>query len=619
MEKSFVLLSSMSPRLKNRQKTLKNNKSIKVLALKKHFRRSSIYDKISSTENEHTVIEDSSETSSSGNSKQTNVEACIVIDSTDSEASPKQQIQERQRVTFNLNNKCNNKVEEWLNNIETEVVRDDESFFSQVSSIYDNNRSKVNLGETKIAASSTFDEHVTKRFDEMFSTTTKHFKSKVVDKISTQNNSESVNSPKIIVTSDKCTPKNSSLGFSSKAENSDEMKSLLDSIYGVRWRAKEDSILPLSEPSNRLKSFTASKNVLPVTEKNPMLPSKKDNLKSKGIKLNFNHKSINFQLPIVNKLKNLCDSDSSETGSNSSNKENNSKELLPQKLFNSISEEDVSSDEEYDKEVTRLYQEKSVKISKQKSYSFLESLSNHIPLNKCDISARIYRTSFKANKHRLVEKLFALYNEKVFNNLLPKDTIIEWNAKLRNTAGLCYCVRTTHRNGQIERQAKISLSVKVLDSPERVRDTLIHEMCHAATWILNQVSNGHGVFWKNWAFKAMRTFPEIPPIKRCHTYQIKTKYTYRCTGCGYSIGRHSKSLNIDRKRCGHCLGKFEVLLNKTSKQGDVKTVPVTPKKELTGFALFVKENYALHKEPTIKHADVMKILGQKFSEVKLKS
>jgi len=35
------------------------------------------------------------------------------------------------------------------------------------------------------------------------------------------------------------------------------------------------------------------------------------------------------------------------------------------------------------------------------------------------------------------------------------------------------------------------------------------------------------------AFKAMEVFPELPPIKRCHSYQVKSKYTYKCTGCGY--------------------------------------------------------------------------------------
>lgn len=31
----------------------------------------------------------------------------------------------------------------------------------------------------------------------------------------------------------------------------------------------------------------------------------------------------------------------------------------------------------------------------------------------------------------------------------------------------------------------------------------------------------------------MKVFPELPPIRRCHDYEIKTKFTYKCVGCGY--------------------------------------------------------------------------------------
>ena len=41
-------------------------------------------------------------------------------------------------------------------------------------------------------------------------------------------------------------------------------------------------------------------------------------------------------------------------------------------------------------------------------------------------------------------------------------------------------------NTEIEdiRASKIDLSTKVLDSSDRLRDTLIHEMCHAAAWVV---------------------------------------------------------------------------------------------------------------------------------------
>lgn len=287
----------------------------------------------------------------------------------------------------------------------------------------------------------------------------------------------------------------------------------------------------------------------------------------------------------------------------------------PKKIPRSAKEIDISSsDEEWDAEVSKI--ERKVE-EKHGSYSFLASLSESVPISKCDMSARIFRNNFKKFKDELVKKLFRLYNDKVFDNILPEDMPIEWNDRMRSSAGFCYCKKVTRSNGNIERSARIALSPKVLDRADRLRDTLIHEMCHAVTWISNCVSDGHGDYWKSWALKAMKTFPELPNIKRCHNYVISTKYTYRCTSCGYSIGRHSKSLDIERKRCGYCLGKFEVLINKTNKKGETKAVAATSKKEPTGFALFVKENYSVYKTPQRKHADVMKVLGQKFQALKV--
>lgn len=148
------------------------------------------------------------------------------------------------------------------------------------------------------------------------------------------------------------------------------------------------------------------------------------------------------------------------------------------------------------------------------------------------------------------------------------------------------------------------------------------------------------------ATKAMEIFPELPPIRRCHDYKIKTKFTYRCTGCGYrlnidcyatiffcffynlckiplllciycSIGRHSKSLDTEKNRCGYCFGKFELLINKTTKSGTIQMQ--MPKKEPSGFALYVKQNYnsVKNEKSNMKHADVMKILGQQFSTIKI--
>lgn len=42
----------------------------------------------------------------------------------------------------------------------------------------------------------------------------------------------------------------------------------------------------------------------------------------------------------------------------------------------------------------------------------------------------------------------------------------------------------------------MSVFIYVLD---RIKNTLIHELCHAATWIIDGTRNaGHGPLWKKW-------------------------------------------------------------------------------------------------------------------------
>lgn len=48
------------------------------------------------------------------------------------------------------------------------------------------------------------------------------------------------------------------------------------------------------------------------------------------------------------------------------------------------------------------------------------------------------------------------------------------------------------------RSASIDLSDKVVTSCDRLRSTLIHELCHAATWVFNG-EKGHGPTWKAWS------------------------------------------------------------------------------------------------------------------------
>jgi hypothetical protein len=120
----------------------------------------------------------------------------------------------------------------------------------------------------------------------------------------------------------------------------------------------------------------------------------------------------------------------------------------------------------------------------------------------------------------------------------------------------------------------------------------------------------------------MKAFPELPIIARCHSYAIRTKYQYRCTKCGYTVGRHSKSLDTASKCCGYCRGQFQLIPKGQYGEEIISRVAdnvnnfETPKK-LNPFPAFVKDNYKLTRTPGISHADTMKQLSEKFAKSKI--
>ena len=175
------------------------------------------------------------------------------------------------------------------------------------------------------------------------------------------------------------------------------------------------------------------------------------------------------------------------------------------------------------------------KINRQKHKAclvkdcFLSSLVFFTPQNS--------GTQFKKYKSDLTIRLFKLFNSTVFDNLLPETMEITWSKRMTKTAGITKCKRILKtlldKSGNFVSlytyEASIMLSEKILDHAVRLRDTLIHELCHAAVWVLNNASESHGPLWKSWAAKAQRIHPELPLIERCHNYDIHYKYRYQCT------------------------------------------------------------------------------------------
>ncbi|XP_057306459.1 germ cell nuclear acidic protein-like [Hydractinia symbiolongicarpus] len=215
-----------------------------------------------------------------------------------------------------------------------------------------------------------------------------------------------------------------------------------------------------------------------------------------------------------------------------------------------------------------------------------------------------YKREFNKIKDGAVKDLFKLFNHTVFGDKLPSDFRITWNNRMTKTAGFCYYSHLAN-----DRTSRIELSDKVIDCVERIRDTLIHELCHAATWIIDGKKAGHGPAWKYWAKRANKIHPDIPVISRCHQYEIHTKYNYQCNGCGQIFGRHSKSINSSHV-CARCGGIPELIQNN-------KQTPKTP----NSYALFVKENFASVKKanPGFSHKQLMENISQKFKIFKLQN
>ena len=92
--------------------------------------------------------------------------------------------------------------------------------------------------------------------------------------------------------------------------------------------------------------------------------------------------------------------------------------------------------------------------------TFLASLSNTVPMRRAHPDATKYRLHYKNNKEELCNKLYGLYNEKIFNYKLPRNMSIEWNARMTKTAGYCYNKKCVSSFG-VTKSSRIVLATKV--------------------------------------------------------------------------------------------------------------------------------------------------------------
>lgn len=239
---------------------------------------------------------------------------------------------------------------------------------------------------------------------------------------------------------------------------------------------------------------------------------------------------------------------------------------------------------------------------------------------KIKIKQTLMQTKFKQERVAMTQKMFHEFNLKAFRSALPADLPIKWNKRLLTTAGI-----TKLKLSSDQRTAIIELSEKVVDDVERLKNTLLHELCHAAAWIVDgERRPPHGRYFWKWA-KIVSNGIEDASITTCHSYLIHKPFKFQCINndCGQQYNRHSKSINVDSHRCGTCRSRIEY-----KGKFDANGTPRKRKegKELTGFASFVKENFARVKESLkaqagsprskarkeVTHQDIMQSLSKDY-------
>jgi len=232
------------------------------------------------------------------------------------------------------------------------------------------------------------------------------------------------------------------------------------------------------------------------------------------------------------------------------------------------------------------------------------------PSKKAALEAK---RAFESTRHTTAQALLTHLDTHITSGNLSRLSAstggvqILWSKNLRSTAGRANWRRTVTKPstsspakpGQegdvkpsiVQHYATIELAEKVIDSDSRLVNTLAHEFCHLANFMVSGVRDQpHGASFKAWADKVtthLRSTPNLPQLYRAvevttkHSYAINHKYLWVCAGrqsapprgsaqeaaraflaleeddepgCGTEYGRHSKSIDPEKHRCGKCKG-----------------------------------------------------------------
>ena len=142
---------------------------------------------------------------------------------------------------------------------------------------------------------------------------------------------------------------------------------------------------------------------------------------------------------------------------------------------------------------------------------------------KSKLSSKSSSLVFRKQRDSILSSTFSSFNQLAFQNALS-SVEVTWSNKLNTTAGI---TRMKGKLGQADsRVATIELATKVIDNEERLRSTLLHEMCHAAAWLCDGVHKPpHGKHFKKWAAISMKKVSYcISLIFVCHSNKLSSNF-----------------------------------------------------------------------------------------------
>ncbi|KAB8293242.1 hypothetical protein EYC80_007575 [Monilinia laxa] len=241
------------------------------------------------------------------------------------------------------------------------------------------------------------------------------------------------------------------------------------------------------------------------------------------------------------------------------------------------------------------------------------------------------KKAFSAAKHTIASDFLAELDAKITSGRIAQLSAstggvkIIWSKKLITTAGRANWKRETVKSPPLSidsqpvsttyrHYASIELAEKVIDDENRLLNVLAHEFCHLANFMVSNVkTNPHGKEFKAWASKCSDEFGHRGiEVTTKHSYEIDYKYVWECTepGCGTLFKRHSKSIDVQRHRCGACKGVL----------AQIKPVPrgKAAGKGENEYQVFVRENMKKIREenPGSPQKDIMGLVGKRYQEYK---